>query len=36
MLMVPGVDHGTDLLRNESGARVQAAIVAFLAATVGH
>jgi pimeloyl-ACP methyl ester carboxylesterase len=36
MLMVPGVDHGTDLLSDENGPRVQAAIVAFLAATVGH
>jgi hypothetical protein len=32
MLLVPGGDHGVDLLSDEHGPRVRAAIVAFLAA----
>jgi hypothetical protein len=36
MLMVPGVDHGVDLLSDENGPRVQATIVSFLDSTVGH
>jgi pimeloyl-ACP methyl ester carboxylesterase len=32
MLLVPGGDHGTDLLSDNNGPRVRAAIVAFLAA----
>jgi dienelactone hydrolase len=35
MLLVPGGDHGVDLLSDRNGPRVRAAIVAFLAATAG-
>jgi hypothetical protein len=36
MLLVPGGDHGVDLLSDASGPRVRAAIVDFLDANTGH
>jgi hypothetical protein len=35
MLMLPGGDHGVDLLSDENGPRVRKAILAFLQANAG-